>query len=72
MALGHAPPWWESTEGAAPGEENTPYPMDYYSRDGGPWTSSYMKPKPKRKEGAARRRRDTPVTITATGESEAP
>jgi len=22
----------------------TPYPMDYYSRDGGPWNSSYHKP----------------------------
>ena len=71
VALGHAPPWWESTEGAAPGEENTPYPMDYYARDGGPWTSSYMKPKPKPKNkegggrGHARRRRDMPVTIVA-------
>jgi len=44
VALGGVEPWWEQ-EGAAPGEENTPYPMDYYARDGGPWTSSYMKPK---------------------------
>lgn len=47
-----------------PGEENTPYPMDYYAKDGGPWTSSYVKSKPK-KEGARVRRRDTPVAIGA-------
>lgn len=73
VALGHAPPWWESKEGAAPGEENTPYPMDYYAKDGGPWTSSYVKSKPKKKEGTAgSRRRDTTVTISEEREEEAP
>ena len=47
VALGGLQPWWE-LEGRAPGEANTPYPMDYYSRDGGPWTSSYIKPKPRK------------------------
>jgi hypothetical protein len=50
--------------------------MDYYARDGGPWTSSYMKPKPRKpKPDAAAppgqpgtappRRRDAPVIIGA-------
>ena len=52
VALGHASPWWEE-EGAAPGEQNTPYPMDYYAKDGGPWTSSYVKTKPRKKDRAA-------------------
>jgi 2-(3-amino-3-carboxypropyl)histidine synthase len=34
VALGGAQPWWE-LPGAAEGEENAPYPMDYYSREGG-------------------------------------
>lgn len=59
VALGRATPWWEK-EGKAPGEENTPYPMDYYARDGGPWTSSYVKT-PAKKEGRRPRRRDGPA-----------
>lgn len=26
-------------------EASAPYPMDYYAKDGGPWSSSYMRPK---------------------------
>ena len=51
VALGGAQPWWE-LPGAAEGEENTPYPMDYYSREGGPWTSAYVKAPP----GGAKRK----------------
>jgi 2-(3-amino-3-carboxypropyl)histidine synthase len=42
VALGGVTPFWE-LPGVEAGEENTPYPMDYYSREGGPWTSAYVK-----------------------------
>lgn len=51
VAFGAAPAWWESssccTESckkqsfAAKEGEVQPYPMDYYAKDGGPWSSSY-------------------------------
>ena len=31
-----------------------PYPMDYYARDGGEWSSSYVKPRPPRSDRPAR------------------
>ncbi len=64
VALGHAKPWWES-EGVRPGEAFTPYPMDYYARDGGPWTSSYVKTPVRKNPGSrrARRREQGPVTL---------
>ena len=52
VALGFATPWWE-LEVVAPGEANAPYPMDYYAKDGGAWTSSYVKTRPRRRPGAA-------------------
>lgn len=36
VALGETPGWWEKDE---------PYPMDYYSSEGGPWNSVYPKAK---------------------------
>ena len=42
VTLDNVEPWW-LLPGVAPGEENTPYPIDYYARDGGPWSSSYHK-----------------------------
>lgn len=46
VALGEVPGWWEGrVDGAA-----APYPMDYYARDGGAWSSSYM---PRKARGAA-------------------
>jgi len=61
VCLGGVQPWWER-EGKAPGEENSPYPMDYYAKDSGPWTSSYVKSKPPRAGG---RRRDKPPVAVA-------
>jgi 2-(3-amino-3-carboxypropyl)histidine synthase len=61
VCLGGVQPWWER-EGKAPGEENSPYPMDYYAKDSGPWTSSYVKSKPPRVGG---RRRDKPPVAVA-------
>ena len=63
VALGGAQPWWE-LPGAAEGEENAPYPMDYYSREGGPWTSAYVKAPP---GGAARKPRRPKREIVAEG-----
>jgi 2-(3-amino-3-carboxypropyl)histidine synthase len=37
VALGLAPPWWEG--------EGSPYPMDYYARDAGPWGNYWKPPK---------------------------
>jgi len=42
VALGAAPAWWDQAPDADGVE---PYPMDYYSRDGGEWSSSYLKGK---------------------------
>ena len=63
VALGGAQPWWE-LPGAAEGEENAPYPMDYYSREGGPWTSAYVKSPP---GGAKRKPRRPRREIVAEG-----
>jgi 2-(3-amino-3-carboxypropyl)histidine synthase len=63
VALGGAQPWWE-LPGAAEGEENAPYPMDYYSREGGPWTSAYVKAPP---GGAKRKPRRPRREIVAEG-----
>ena len=63
VALGGAQPWWE-LPGAAEGEENAPYPMDYYSREGGPWTSAYVKAPP---GGAKRKPRRPKREIVAEG-----
>lgn len=51
VAFGAAPAWWESSaccsntcnkEGCSKNEARVqPYPMDYYAKDGGPWSSSY-------------------------------
>ena len=40
VALGGAPPFWEA--------HDTPYPMDYYAKDGAAWTSSYVKTRPRK------------------------
>ena len=42
VALDNVEPWW-LLAGVAPGEEYAPYPMDYYAKDGGSWSSSYHK-----------------------------
>jgi len=60
VALETASPWWLAS-GAAPGEENSPYPMDYYARDGGSWSSSYHK-----QTGKNGKPRRTPVQIEET------
>ena len=64
VALGGATPWWD-LPGATAGDENTPYPMDYYSREGGPWTSSYVKATP---GGGRRRPRRQKLEIGVTAE----
>ncbi|KAK9838131.1 hypothetical protein WJX81_003166 [Elliptochloris bilobata] len=38
VALGEVPPWWEAE---VPAGSHAPYPMDYYARDGGVWSSSH-------------------------------
>lgn len=60
VALDNVDPWW-LTPGVAPGEENTPYPMDYYARDGGTWSSSYHK-----QTGKNGKPKRAPVRIEAT------
>ena len=64
VALGGVKPWWE-LPGAAAGEENTPYPMDYYSREGGPWTSAYIKAPPGGARRTRRPRREIEVAVEA-------
>jgi hypothetical protein len=46
VALGETPGWWEAEEEGASGTRAT-YPTDYYSSDGGPWSSTYHRPKPR-------------------------
>uniref|UniRef100_A0A7S2VY39 Diphthamide biosynthesis protein 1 n=1 Tax=Ostreococcus mediterraneus TaxID=1486918 RepID=A0A7S2VY39_9CHLO len=60
VALDNVSPWWLAV-GAAPGEENSPYPMDYYARDGGTWSSSYHK-----QTGKNGKTKRTPVQIEQT------
>jgi 2-(3-amino-3-carboxypropyl)histidine synthase len=64
VALGGVKPWWE-LPGAEAGEENTPYPMDYYSREGGPWTSAYIKAPPGGARRTRRPRREIEVAVEA-------
>lgn len=47
VALGEVPGWWESG-GAAQQLAGGDYPMDYYSKDGGPWNSTYHRTPPAR------------------------
>ena len=35
------PPWWDVD---VPAGSHAPYPMDYYARDGGVWSSSHHRP----------------------------
>ena len=46
---------------AFPVHKHPHVPMDYYAKDGGPWTSSYVKSKPPR--AGSRRRDKPPVTV---------
>lgn len=39
VALGEAPEWWAGESDP----ERQPYPMDYYAKEGGRWSSSYHK-----------------------------
>ncbi|KAK3273156.1 hypothetical protein CYMTET_18591 [Cymbomonas tetramitiformis] len=45
VALGGVLPWWE--EGDSHDDALRPYPMNYYEKGGGPWTSSYVKTVPR-------------------------
>lgn len=55
VALGEVPGWWETTTDNAESAKSkspagtalppTRYPMDYYSSEGGPWSSTYHRPK---------------------------
>eukprot|EP00959_Pyramimonas_sp_CCMP1952_P458324 9476444-Pyramimonas_sp.AAC.1 len=40
VCLGGVKPWWEEE---SVDEAHTPYPMNYYKKDSGPWTSSYAR-----------------------------
>ncbi|KAI8462937.1 MAG: putative diphthamide synthesis protein-domain-containing protein [Monoraphidium minutum] len=67
VALGEVPGWWEAPAAAAEQQQQQrvegmePYPMDYYARDGGAWSSSYHKPAP----GGARAARGGPAAARA-------
>ena len=43
VALGEVDPWWTAEEGSAdnPMAGSDAYPMDYYAKDGGAWSSTY-------------------------------
>lgn len=43
MCLGDVVPWWEGAAAESSGEAHAPYPMNYYEKGAGPWTSSYVK-----------------------------
>ena len=50
VALGAAPEWWSRGEDVDSDSDNVGhYPMDYYSKDGGEWNSSYHKAAPRRR-----------------------
>lgn len=55
VALGEVPGWWEGPGGPA----TASYPMDYYARDGGVWSSSYVQQRAGRRGGGG-------PTVTAT------
>ncbi len=41
VCLGAVPAWWEGCGEREEEEEEQRYPMDYYAKDGGAWSSSY-------------------------------
>jgi hypothetical protein len=47
VCLGDVAPWWEGAAAEKSGEAHAPYPMNYYEKGAGPWTSSYAKATPK-------------------------
>mmetsp|Transcript_33074 Transcript_33074/g.55386 ORF Transcript_33074/g.55386 Transcript_33074/m.55386 type:complete len:500 (+) Transcript_33074:329-1828(+) len=63
VCLGGVKPWWheEHTDVAL-----TPYPMNYYMKDSGPWTSAYVRQRATASAGTVLPHRRKKATVTPT------